>query len=106
MSGQVAGRQHSGSGTFRGLRDTTREITGYWWLELVAGIAWLVVSLVILQFDSASVTTVGVLVWMMFTLTAAQTFALAGAATGATRWLSAIFASAASALSRSRSACA
>ena len=91
MSGHVAGSQQPGSGTFRGLRDATREITGYWWLELVAGIAWLVVSLVILQFDSASVTTVGLLVGLMFTLSAAQTFAAAKATSGATRWLSAIF---------------
>ena len=39
---------------------------GYWWIGLVAGIAWLVISLVILQFDSASITTIGVLVGLMF----------------------------------------
>jgi uncharacterized membrane protein HdeD (DUF308 family) len=91
MSGHAAGRQDSGLGTLRGLRDATREVTGYWWLELVAGISWLIVSLVILQFDSASVTTIGLLVGMMFTLTAAQTFALARAESGAMRWLTAIF---------------
>jgi hypothetical protein len=91
MSDHVAAHQHSGTGTFPGLRDATREITGYWWLELVAGIAWVVVSLVILQFDSASVTTVGVLVGLMFTLSAAQNFALARAARGAPGWVSAIF---------------
>ncbi len=91
MSGQVAGRQHSGSATFSGLRDATREVTGYWWLQLVAGIAWLIVSLAILQFDSASVTTIGLLVGMMFTLCAAQTFAVARAESGAMRWLTAIF---------------
>jgi uncharacterized membrane protein HdeD (DUF308 family) len=54
------------------LRETVREITGYWWVGLVAGIAWLVISLVILQFDSASVTTVGVLVGFMFLLAGVQ----------------------------------
>jgi uncharacterized membrane protein HdeD (DUF308 family) len=54
------------------LRETVREITGYWWVGLVAGIAWLVISLVILQFDSASVTTVGVLVGLMFLLAGVQ----------------------------------
>lgn len=91
MSGHVAGSQYSGPGTIAGLRDATREVTGYWWLQLVAGISWLIVSLVILQFDSASITTIGLLVGMMFTLTAAQTFALARAESGATRWLTAIF---------------
>ena len=58
------------------IRDNVREITGYWWVGLVAGIAWLVISLVILQFDSASVTTVGVLVGLMFLLAGAQNVAL------------------------------
>jgi uncharacterized membrane protein HdeD (DUF308 family) len=59
------------------VRDKVREISGYWWVGLVAGVAWLVISLVILQFDSASVTTVGVLVGVMFLLAAVQNIALA-----------------------------
>ena len=58
------------------VRDKVREISGYWWVGLVAGITWLVISLVILQFDSASVTTVGVLVGLMFLLAGAQNVAL------------------------------
>ena len=58
------------------VRDTVREISGYWWVGLVAGIAWLVISLVILQFDSASITTVGVLVGVMFLLAAVQNIAV------------------------------
>ena len=58
------------------LREAAREITGYWWVGLVAGIAWLVISLVILQFDSASVTTVGVLVGFMFLLAGMQNVVL------------------------------
>jgi uncharacterized membrane protein HdeD (DUF308 family) len=59
-----------------GLGQKVREITGYWWVGLVAGIAWLVISLVILQFDSASVTTVGVLVGVMFLLAGVQNLAV------------------------------
>ena len=55
-----------------GLRETAREVSGYWWVGLVAGIAWLIISLVILQFDSTSVTTIGVLVGFMFLLAGAQ----------------------------------
>jgi uncharacterized membrane protein HdeD (DUF308 family) len=43
-----------------------------WWLWLVAGIFWIVVALVILQFDQASVTTVGVLIGIMFLLSGFQ----------------------------------
>jgi uncharacterized membrane protein HdeD (DUF308 family) len=58
------------------VRANVREISGYWWVGLVAGIAWLIISLVILQFDSASVTTVGVLVGVMFLLAAIQNIAV------------------------------
>ena len=74
----------------RALRETTKEVTGLWWLWLVAGISWGVISLVILQFDSASVSTVGVLVGAMFTFAAVQNFALVSVP-GATRWVSALF---------------
>jgi uncharacterized membrane protein HdeD (DUF308 family) len=43
-----------------------------WWLWLVAGIAWIVIALVILQFDDASITTVGVLIGIMFVLSGVQ----------------------------------
>ena len=59
-----------------GLRETVSNITGYWWVSLAAGITWLVISLVILQFDKASITTVGVLVGLMFLLAAVQNSAL------------------------------
>jgi uncharacterized membrane protein HdeD (DUF308 family) len=58
------------------LREKVREMSGYWWVGLVAGITWLVISLVILQFDSASVTTVGVLVGVMFLLAGVQNLAV------------------------------
>ena len=46
-----------------------------WWLWLVAGVAWIVIALVILQFDQASVTTVGVLIGIMFVLSGFQQLA-------------------------------
>jgi uncharacterized membrane protein HdeD (DUF308 family) len=62
-----------------------------WWLWLVAGIAWVVIALVILQFDKASITTVGVLIGLMFLFAAAQNFALGSLAHGFSRWLLWIF---------------
>jgi uncharacterized membrane protein HdeD (DUF308 family) len=75
-----------------GIRTAARQITGYWWLWLLTGIAWVVISLVILQFDSASVTTVGVLVGIMFALAAGQNIALTAVRElGVVRWATALF---------------
>jgi uncharacterized membrane protein HdeD (DUF308 family) len=58
-------------------RDGARKLTGYWWVLLVVGIAWVAVSLVILQFNSASATTVGILVGIMFLALGIENIALA-----------------------------
>ena len=63
----------------------------YWWLMLGIGIAWTIVSIVILQFDEASITTVGVIIGFMFAGAALQNFALAGLASGGIRWVFGIF---------------
>ena len=73
-----------------GLRATAREITGYWWVSLIGGIAWLVAALVILRFDSASVTTVGVIVGALFLVAGIQNIALA-TVPASLRWVSAAF---------------
>jgi uncharacterized membrane protein HdeD (DUF308 family) len=72
------------------LRDTARRITGYWWTWLAGGIAWLAIALVILQFDSASVTTVGILVGLMFLFAGIEQVTLARVPFGP-RWVSALF---------------
>ena len=66
------------------MEDAELAIGRLWWLELVAGIAWIVIAIVILQFDRASVTTVGVLIGIMFILSAIQQFAFGAFAGG---WL-------------------
>jgi Short repeat of unknown function (DUF308) len=76
MSEHVATPQFEVPG-MRALRESTRTVTGYWWVSLVAGIAWVAVALVVLQFDQASVTTVGVLVGLMFVGVGIENFALA-----------------------------
>jgi uncharacterized membrane protein HdeD (DUF308 family) len=78
-----------------------REVTGYWWLWLIAGIVWIAISAVILQFDQASITTVGILVGLMFVLAGVQNVAIAsmprefldaaGVST-AWRWVAGLFA--------------
>ncbi len=67
-------------------REAAQTVTAFWWLWLVTGMAWIVVALVVLQFDDASVTTVGVIAGLMFLFSAVQQFIIAGLATGAARW--------------------
>ena len=69
---------------------SVRTATGYWWVLLVAGIAWVAVALVILQFDQASVTTVGILVGLMFLALGIENIALATLDVPA-RWAWALF---------------
>ena len=61
------------------------------WLWLVFGIFWIVVALSILQFDQASITTVGVLIGAMFLASGFQQLALAGLVEGSVRWILIIF---------------
>jgi uncharacterized membrane protein HdeD (DUF308 family) len=67
-----------------------RELARLWWVFLVVGIAWVVASLVVLQFDAASITTVGVIVGIMFAMASVQQFVLAVVA-DSLRWMWAIF---------------
>jgi uncharacterized membrane protein HdeD (DUF308 family) len=91
MSNPAASPQYGTPPIAPGLRTTARQLTDYWWLGLVTGIAWIVISVVILQFDQASITTVGVLVGFMFAFAGSQNFLLASMSDGATRWVSALF---------------
>jgi len=59
-------------------RALLRGLSKLWWLWLAFGIAWIVIALVILQFDQASITTVGVLIGLMFFVSGIQQFAIAG----------------------------
>ena len=72
------------------LRESARSVTGYWWVLLAAGIAWVAVALIILQFDQASVTTVGILVGLMFLALGVENIALSTLDVPA-RWAWALF---------------
>lgn len=62
-----------------------------WWLWLVFGILWVVIALVILQFDQASITTVGVLIGAMFLASGLEQLVLAGLVQGSVRWILIVF---------------
>jgi uncharacterized membrane protein HdeD (DUF308 family) len=71
-------------------RPLLEQIARYWWVELLAGAFWVVIAVVVLKFNHASVVTVGVLTGIMFLLFALEEFALAALDLGA-RWLWGIF---------------
>jgi hypothetical protein len=62
----------------------------FWWMWLIAGIAWMVAALVILQFDSASVTTIGVIIGCLFVFSGVQQFVIS-AVVDRFRWLWIVF---------------
>lgn len=45
-----------------------REVSKAWWLFLVTGLLWFIISLVILRFDESSITTIGVLMGIVFVI--------------------------------------
>jgi uncharacterized membrane protein HdeD (DUF308 family) len=54
-----------------------KRLTGPWWAYLLAGIAWVIISAVILRFNVASVATIGLLLGALFLLSAVEEFVIA-----------------------------
>lgn len=51
-----------------------RELGKAWWLFLVTGILWFIISLVVLRFNERSITTIGVLMGVVFLIGALTEF--------------------------------
>ena len=87
---EFAAQHHIGAPLMETLRDSVRRMTGYWWTLLIVGIAWVAAALVILQFNDASVTTVGILVGLMFVAVGVENILLS-TLDQPTRWVWALF---------------
>jgi uncharacterized membrane protein HdeD (DUF308 family) len=87
---ELNGAPSSGSVSNPLLRPFLAQIARYWWVELLLGVLWVVIAVVVLKFNHASVVTVGVLTGIMFLVFAAEEFAVAVADQGG-RWLWALF---------------
>jgi uncharacterized membrane protein HdeD (DUF308 family) len=48
------------------VRAAVKDVSRLWWLWLLFGLAWTVIAVVILQFDDASVTTVGIIGLLLY----------------------------------------
>jgi uncharacterized membrane protein HdeD (DUF308 family) len=73
------------------LREVGIGLSRLWWLWLVFGFLWIIIALVVLQFDQASVTTVGVLIGAMFLISGVQQLGLAAMVGGVARWVLVFF---------------
>jgi uncharacterized membrane protein HdeD (DUF308 family) len=71
-------------------REALGAVSSMWWLWLLLGIGWMIVSLIILETDETSVKTVGVIIGIMFLVAGLQEFLLATVAEG-WRWLWVVF---------------
>jgi uncharacterized membrane protein HdeD (DUF308 family) len=72
--------------------DPFRQMANLWWFWLITGVFWILAALVVLQFDQASITTVGVLIGILFLVAGVQNFFLGSLAGGAMQWVLWIFA--------------
>jgi uncharacterized membrane protein HdeD (DUF308 family) len=61
-------------------------LAGPWWVFLLTGIAWLIISWIVLRFTPASVPTVGVLLGVLFLVAMVNEFFIASVRFG-WRWL-------------------
>ena len=59
------------------LRAGLARLAGPWWLLLLTGIAWLIISMVVLRFSIASAATIGVLLGVVFLGAMANEFLVA-----------------------------
>lgn len=60
-------------------RAALRAIAKWWWVFIVTGVLWIVLALIILQFDAASVVTVGYIVGFMLLATGVEEILIASA---------------------------
>src|SRR5438128_2270454 len=64
-----------------------REVGKWWWVFLVTGIMWLIISVVILRFDTTSIVTIGVLVGAVILAAGINEFITAGLLQSGWKWL-------------------
>jgi uncharacterized membrane protein HdeD (DUF308 family) len=60
-------------------------MAGPWWLFLITGIAWLIISVMVLRFTPASINTVGILMGVLFLLAGFNEF-MTGSIVHSWRW--------------------
>lgn len=67
------------------------DVARFWWLWLVVGVLWILAALVILQFDTTSATTVGIIAGVMFLAAGVQYLAMSALIESGWKWLWVVF---------------
>jgi uncharacterized membrane protein HdeD (DUF308 family) len=65
------------------VREAAQQVSSLWWTFLLAGLAWFVISIVVLQLNLTSVGTVGVLIGVIFLVSGLEEFFTASVSTWA-----------------------
>jgi uncharacterized membrane protein HdeD (DUF308 family) len=71
------------------IRSSAAQLTDNWWMFLVAGVGWLIIAAIVLRMDLTSVTTVGVLLGVIFLVSGIEEIMVASAREH-WRWLRAL----------------
>jgi uncharacterized membrane protein HdeD (DUF308 family) len=71
-------------------REGARAVTGTWWMFLVTGVLWLIISLIVLRFDITSIATVGALLGVILLIAGANEFMVMSVRAVGWKWLHAI----------------
>ena len=64
------------AGMHTGDREVARRVTGSWWWFLITGIAWLLISVIVLRFDVVSISSVGTLLGIVLLFAGVNEFML------------------------------
>jgi uncharacterized membrane protein HdeD (DUF308 family) len=65
-----------------GLRAQVEDAAKWWWVFIVTGVIWLMISLVVLRFTETSISTIGILIGVFFTIAAITEFMIVGVTSG------------------------
>src|SRR5215471_7506246 len=63
-------------------RADVRAVARWWWIFIVTGVIWLMVSLVVLRFTETSITTIGIILGGVFTIAANTEFMIVSVTPG------------------------
>ena len=69
------------------VRQVARDIGKWWWVFLITGILWMVLSLIILRFNTASIVTIGILVGCVVIAAGVNEFIAGSLSDSGWRWM-------------------